>query len=436
MKNKTRKTPNLTRREFLKVFGLVFPGTAIAFLRVGRLPRTENLPASVTPTFDDIMQDLLAAHLKNPSESSAVALMEYLNINAVGDRVVAMPTYPETGQIEVAWSPKEQRWLPVEGNPDTDPTGRSLPELFEAGGTYRNLQAINDRDGRFDSREGADMVMDINSGEMKILERIQLPGLEKPVSMAEFVQMGRKHELQIQDKFGQLITGLDMFGYAYNMMVNAYKFPSAESKIGKYFRGINSEEYFVMPVVLEKGSADEKGEPRSTIYTAPMFFGSSNAGNPFYAVSEAAIDYPQTPTYTVLTPIVDGKSGRLAAWMRVHLGADWGTDVNTTIFSQSDNVAKFDNVAGDSPKFFGNEPKDNVGKYTFGLILREKTTAAAFGADHSGLSLLEDSPGILAEDELSELMETQDAAQAIQFLAASQARLAVLEPKFYFYPRA
>ena len=431
MKNKTRKIPNLTRRDFLKVFGLVLPGTALAFLRVGRLPRTGNSPASVTPTveYDDIMQDLLAAQLEAPSESSAVALRDYLNTNAVGDRVVAMPTYPETGQIEVAWSPNEQRWLPVEGNPDTDPTGRSLPELFEAGRTYRNYQ------DEADPRNGADAVADIVSGEEKILERIQLPGLEKPVSMAEFVQLGRKRELQIQDKFGQMITGLDMFGYAHNMMVNAYKFPSAESKIGKYFRGINSEEYFVMPVVLEKGSADENGEPRSTVYAAPFFY-SNQKGNENLSVPAAGVHYHQTPTYTVLTPIVDGQSGRLAAWMRVHLGADWGTDVNTTIFSQSDNVAKFDNVAGDSPKFFGNEPKDNVGKYTFGLILREKTTAAAFGADHSGLSLLEDSPGILAEDELSELMETQDAAQAIQFLAASQARLAVLEPKFYFYPRA
>ena len=426
MKNKTRKTPNLTRREFLKVFGLVLPGTTLAFLRVGRLPRTGNSPASVTPTveYDDIMQDLLMAHLEAPSESSAVALMEYLNINAVGDEVVAMPTYPETGQIEVAWSPNEQRWLPVKGNPDTDPTGRSLPELFEAGRTYKNYQ------DEADPRNGADAVADIVSGEEKILERTQLPGLEKPVSMAEFVQLGRKHELQIPDKFGKMIPGLDMFGYAYNMMVNAYKFPSAESKIGKYFRGINPEEYFVMPVVLEKGYVDEKEEPRSTVYTAPRF-SNSNKGNENYSVPAAGINYHQTPTNTVLTPIVDGKSGRLAAWVRVHLGIEQFGTMNIITFDQ-DGAVKYDNRGEGYAQFYGNNQGDNVGKYTFGLILHENSTPAV----DTTWNLLEGFPGVLAEDGLSELMETEDAAQAIQSLAESQVRLAVLKPEFYFYPLA
>ena len=427
MRNKTGKIPNLTRRDFLKVFGIVFPGTAIAFLRVGRLPRTENLPASVTPTFDDIMQDLLAAQLEAPSESSAVALRDYLNTNAVGDSVVAMPTYPETGQIEVAWSPERQRWLPVKGNPDTDPTGRSLPELFEAGRTYKNYQ------DEADPRNGADTVADIVSGEEKILERIQLPGLDQPVSMAEFVQLGRKRELQIQDKFGQMITGLDMFGYAYHMMVNAYKFPSAESKIGKFFRGINPEEYFVMPVVLEKGYVDEKGEPRSTVYADPFY---SIAGNSNSLIPAAGIDYLQTPTNTVLTPIVDGKSGRLAAWVRVHLGIELFGNKNAITFDQGSGV-QFNGLGGDGGlKLFGNNQGDNMGKYTFGLILHHKTTALANEGDDPKYHLLEGSAGVLAEDGLSELMETQDATQAIQSLTDSQVRLAVLKPEFYFYPRA
>jgi hypothetical protein len=362
-------------------------------------------------------EQLMRQHRERQTPETAKALADYINNpenGIVGKNVSFTRTYDKldgSGKITVTvgWHPDEERWLPVEDHPEVDLSGESFMPLFMAGTK---------------TEEGEDLAIyvDGDGQEQEMYVGTQVfPGVGE-VTLSELVLLGREKKLAIGEH-----EGLTLLEYTQHLVDSTLNTISADERerIKEYFIKVREDNAFALPAVLWQGYAEGYRGFRSTVFSYQQNMG-SGAGSEA-ALTEAGVDFSQSPTNIVLYPIVErgeDKKVALMGWLTVHQGP---------IVNGNTHSVLLDGVGN---SFWREKNHLEVGNYGHDAGENEQTGEMAIFYQpvkdedayqiYSIHSLLENANGVIASESLAAIANAKDLESVIDIIEASNGRLAVI----------
>lgn len=361
-----------------------------------------DIPPTPTPDINNLSIDqaaraILKGELLYPSEwpderlhDLALEIADYLNENVVADEAYVEMHFIEVGDIRVGWDPVAKRWHSDHNTPaeSLDFIGDSFPELIVPG--YTNA-------------EGKEVIVDPETGEERVLEQFNLPGLGE-ISISALSAMDQ----------------MELTNYAVDLMFDADGtdgFSDNEVFRGDFESGRNHS--YALPVILSEPAQEIRPITNQFVRSIndPIYHAMTNGGSAPISIPEVPRHFRDVPTNGVLLPIFDQDSDQIIIWLRIQQGIMMPRN-HTFPFSSGQNPTWAYSWNGDA-RIFGNQPN-----HSFAILFPKKTNTGFYL--NPGPGFLEDGIGIGDTEDVLRILNVKSIEELIEELAGL--RLLTLYP--------